>query len=188
MNARAPTDGQLLRDIAAGDDAAFRLLYERHAGWLLLRLKRRCGNQDLVAGALQDTFVAVWKSAGSWRGEGEVAAWLWGISIRQLISALRRRQDPDAASQELIAAVSPAVQSAEDELLLGVEHGDLGWALRTLSPELRATVQATLIDGLSTREAAHLLGLPQGTVKTRLRTAKQQLRERLTPVLDGRFS
>src|SRR5687768_1588711 len=101
MSTLAPTDGQLLRDIAAGDEAAFRLLCERHAGWLLLRLRRRCGNADLVAGALQDTFVAVWKSAGKWRGEGEVAAWLWGISIRQLVSALRRRRDPDAASAEL---------------------------------------------------------------------------------------
>jgi RNA polymerase sigma factor (sigma-70 family) len=188
MSTLPPTDGQLLQRIAAGDEAAFRLLYERHAGWLLLRLKRRCSNSDLVAEALQDTFVAVWKSAGKWRGEGEVAAWLWGISIRQLISALRRRQGPDAASADLISAASPAVQSAEDELMLGVEHGDVGWAIRSLSPELRATVQATLIDGLSTREASRLLGLPQGTVKTRLRTAKQQLRERLIPALDGRYS
>ncbi|MGZ5409827.1 MAG: RNA polymerase sigma factor, partial [Aeromicrobium sp.] len=90
MSTLDPPDGELLRNIAAGDEAALRLLYERHAGWLLLRLQRRCGNPEIVADALQDTFVAVWKSAGRWRGEGEVAAWLWGISIHRLISALRR--------------------------------------------------------------------------------------------------
>ncbi|TDO50582.1 RNA polymerase sigma-70 factor (ECF subfamily) [Kribbella sp. VKM Ac-2527] len=182
-----PTDSDLLRNIAAGDEAALRQLYERHAGWLLLRLKRRCGNPDLVAGALQDTFVAVWKSAGRYRGEGDVAAWLWGISIRRLVSALRGRPAADPLGDEVISAATPLVHSAEDELLLGVEYGDVGWALRTLPPELRATVQATVIDGLTAKEAAKLLGLPQGTVKSRLRVAKVQLRERLMPARDGRI-
>jgi RNA polymerase sigma-70 factor (ECF subfamily) len=66
--------------------------------------------------------------------------------------------------------------SAEDSVLLGVEHGDLGAALRRLSPELRVVVQATLLDGLTTRESARLLGLPQGTVKGRVRRAKELLR------------
>ena len=61
-------------------------------------------------------------------------------------------------------------------MLLGVEHGDLGGALGRLSPELRAVVQATVLDGLSTREAARLLGIPQGTLKGRLRAAKAQMR------------
>jgi RNA polymerase sigma-70 factor (ECF subfamily) len=181
------TDSELLRDIAAGDEAALRLLYERHAGWLLLRLKKRCGNPDLVAGALQDTFVAVWQSAGRWRGDGEVAAWLWGISIRRLISALRGRPAIDPLGEDVVSAASPLVRSAEEELLLGVEYGDVGWALRTLPPELRSTVQATVIDGLTTKEAAKLLGLPQGTVKSRLRVAKVQLRDRLMPIRDGRI-
>jgi RNA polymerase sigma factor (sigma-70 family) len=181
----ALTDPDLMRRIAAGDEGALRLLYERHAGWLLLRLNRRCGNPELVAGALQDTFVAVWQSAGRWRGEGEVAAWLWGISIRRLVSALRGRPAADPLGDEVVGAATPLVQSAEDELLLGVEYGDVGWALRSLSPELRETVQATVIDGLTTKEAASLLGLPQGTVKSRLRVAKERLRERLMPARDG---
>jgi RNA polymerase sigma-70 factor (ECF subfamily) len=62
---------------------------------------------------------------------------------------------------------------------VGVEHGDLAGALDRLSPELRAVVQATVLDGLTTREAAHLLGLRQGTVKTRMMRARQQLRKEL---------
>jgi RNA polymerase sigma-70 factor, ECF subfamily len=67
----------------------------------------------------------------------------------------------------------------EEELLLAVEHGDLAGALARLSPELRAVVQATVLDGLSTREASVLLGIPVGTVKTRAMRARRQLREEL---------
>jgi RNA polymerase sigma-70 factor (ECF subfamily) len=71
------------------------------------------------------------------------------------------------------------VESAEDRVLLGVEHGDLGGALDRLAPELRGVVQATVLDGLSTREARHLLGLRPGTVKTRMMRARRALREEL---------
>jgi RNA polymerase sigma-70 factor (ECF subfamily) len=69
--------------------------------------------------------------------------------------------------------------SAEERVLLGVEHGDLAGALNRLSPELRAVIEATVLDGLTTREAARLLGIPQGTVKTRLMRARAELREAL---------
>jgi RNA polymerase sigma-70 factor (ECF subfamily) len=70
-------------------------------------------------------------------------------------------------------------RSAEEEILLGVEYGDLGGALHRLSPELRAVVQATILDGLTSREAGRLLGIPAGTVKTRMMRARAQLREEL---------
>lgn len=72
------------------------------------------------------------------------------------------------------------VVSAEDEVMLGVEFGDLAGALSRLSPELRAVVQATVLDGLTTKEAARLLRIPPGTVKTRMMRARAQLREELT--------
>ena len=74
---------------------------------------------------------------------------------------------------------SDAEISAEDLVLRGVEYGDLAGALRRLSPELRAVVQATVLDGLTTREAARLLGIPAGTVKTRMMRARGILREEL---------
>ena len=64
-------------------------------------------------------------------------------------------------------------------MLLGIEYGDLGAALGRLSPEMRAVVQATVLDGLTSREAARLLGIPENTVKTRLHRAKARLREDL---------
>lgn len=169
-------DAALLARIASGDRAALDLLYREHAPWLMLRLSRRCNDPGLVDEVLQDTFVAVWKSAARWDGRGEVAAWLWGIGVRRLVDALRRRP---ALTSLLAPERAGVVASAEETVLLGVEHGDLGGALQRLAPELRAVIQATVLDGLTTREAGQLLGIPAGTVKTRVMRAKAALREKL---------
>lgn len=173
MTVRADGDDALLRAVAQGDRQALEALYRRHAPWLVLRLARRCADPGLVEEVVQDTFVAVWRGAGRYRGTGEVPAWIWGIGIRRLIDRLRRR--PTA----VVRAAEEVVVSAEDQVLIGVEHGDLGAALGRLSPELRAVVQATVLDGLTTKEAATLLGIPQGTVKTRAARARRELREAL---------
>jgi RNA polymerase sigma-70 factor (ECF subfamily) len=173
------SDAELLGLVAQRDEAALRELVERHSAWLTIRLRRRTPDEDLAAEALHDTFVALWRNPGSFRGEGDVGAWLWGIAIRQLVSRLRKRAQPVPVESRVISALSPTVRSAEDELLVAVEHGSVGDALRELSPELRQVLQATVVDGLSTREAAHLLGIPQGTVKSRARIAKSRLREQL---------
>jgi RNA polymerase sigma-70 factor (ECF subfamily) len=164
-------DVELLAAIGDQDAVALRTLFERHAPWLTARLNRRCSDRDLVDDALQDTFVEVWRRPHRFEGRGEVAAWLWGIAIRRLIDGLRRRKAPfrDRPHPE----VEP---SAEEQVLLNVEYGDLGGALERLAPELRAVVQATVLDGLTTREAGQLLGIPAGTVKTRMMRARAQLR------------
>lgn len=179
MELSSQTDAALLARIRERDEAALRELFERHSAWLSLRLQRRSSSPDLAAEALHDTFLAVWKNAGSFRGDGDVGAWLWGIAIRQLISRMRKKAAPEPVAAEILAALSPAVRSAEVQLLIAVEHGGLGDALRTLSPELRQALQVTVVDGLTTREAAQLLGIPQGTVKSRVRLAKGQLRRQL---------
>ena len=173
MTATAVAEEELLAAVAGGDRHAFRELYDRHAPWLTLRLGRRCPDPGLVEEAVQDTFVVVWRRADRYGGRGDVAAWIWGIAIRRLLDLLRRRPRHELA----LAARDETEPSAEEELLIGVEYGDLAGALNRLSPELRAVVQATVLDGLSTREAARLLGVPQGTVKTRMMRARAQLRE-----------
>mgnify|MGYP001100970814 CR=1 FL=1 len=169
-----PSDATLLVDVAERDIGAFRTLYERHAGWLSLRLARRCNDAELVADAVQDTFVAVWQKPRGFRGDGDVAAWLWGIAIRRLVSRLRTRSGVAAVSGH--PEVAPA---AEAQVLLSVEYGDIGQALARLSPEMRAVIQAVVLDGLSAREAAQLLQVPVSSVKTRLYRAKAHLRAAL---------
>ena len=168
------SDVDVLAAVADGDRRALRVLHDRHAPWLSLRLARRCGDPGLVDDALQDTFMAVWRGAGRYDGRGDVGAWIWGIAIRRLIDALRRQP----RCEVLVAEVDDRRCVAE-EILGNVEHGDLGGALRDLSPQLRAVVQATVLDGLTSREAGRLLGIPTGTVKTRMMRARIQLRAAL---------
>lgn len=171
------SDSELVEAIARNEDReALRVLYDRHAPWLMSRLRRRCADPGLVAEVVQDTFVAVWRGAGRFRGQGEVGAWIWGIGIRQLVGHLRKRVPTpvDTPPRDQLQV------SAEDQVLLAVEHGDLAGALGRLSPELRAVVQATVLDGLTTREAGQFLGIPTGTVKTRMMRARIELRGALT--------
>ena len=165
------SDDELLARTARSDTAALHELYDRHAGWLLLRLRRRCADPGLAEEVLQDTFVSVWRSAGTFTA-GSARAWLWTLASRRLVDALRRDGRAPRPAAEPLDAVVPG---AHDELC-DVTYGDLGTALSQLSPELRQVLQATVLDGLSTREAAVVLGIPQGTVKTRAARARAELR------------
>ena len=176
VNSDERPDSALIVALGDGDRAALSELYARHAPWLLLRLQRRCADPGLVDEVVQDTFVAVWRSAKRYDGRGEVAAWVWGIGVRRLVDALRRK--PNSYLVSAVPETSIEI-SAEERVLLGIEYGHLASALDQLSPELRSVVQATVLDGLTTAEASRLLGIPQGTVKTRMKRARAQLREEL---------
>jgi RNA polymerase sigma-70 factor (ECF subfamily) len=171
-------DTELLREVAGGDEAALATLYDRHAGWLTVRMSRRCGDPDLVDHAVQDTFLALWRQAGAYRGSGDVAAYVWGIGIRRLIDVIRR-EGGTGGRQRHRAEQPHLVVSAEDQVLAGIEHGRLGAALAGLSPELRSAIEATVLDGLTCAEAAVLLGVAEGTVKSRCHRARQALRAAL---------
>ena len=177
LGAEERDDAALLRAVARGDEEALAALYDRHAGWLTVRLTRRCAMPDVVDHAIQDTFLALWREAGSYRGGGDVAAFIWGIGVRRLIDAIRRENGP---RRLLWRAAEPAVVvSAEDQVLVGIEHGRLGQALAQLSPELRGAIEATVLDGLTCAEAAVLLGVAEGTVKSRCHRARLALRAAL---------
>lgn len=173
----APSDRELLAAIAERDRGALRTLFERHQPWLAARVRQRCSDPEVVAEVVNDTFLAVWDKPGRYRDQGEVAAWLWGIAIRTLLKRLRPRK---SVFERLVRHRQEHVPSAEEAVLLSVEHSDVGAALERLSPELLAVVQATVLDGLTTREAAELLGIPSGTVKSRMSRARTELREALS--------
>jgi RNA polymerase sigma-70 factor (ECF subfamily) len=176
-----PTDAELLARVADGDRSAFEAFYRRHAAWLVLRMRYRCLDDALVDDVVQETFLSVWRGTARYREQhaSDVAGWLWRIGSRRLIDSLRGH----GARQRLAGLLARRRQadepSAEEQVLVGVEHGDLAGALARLSPELRAVVQATVLDGLTTAEAAVLLGIPSGTVKTRAMRARRQLRQEL---------
>ncbi|WP_245722773.1 MULTISPECIES: RNA polymerase sigma factor [Micromonospora] len=175
----AVTEVQLVRRCARGEHAAFDELYRRTAPWLATRLRRRCSDDEIVAEVLQETFMAVWRSAGSFTGSAQSGAtgWIWTIAARRLVDAFRHRAR--AAELPLAIAAAPA-PAAEDEVLAGRVDADLLRALHTLAPEVRRVLQAMVLDGLSVRDTSALLGVPESTVKLRARMARIRLREALS--------
>jgi RNA polymerase sigma-70 factor (ECF subfamily) len=177
------TDDELLRAVARGDRAAFEEFHRRTAPWLALRLHRRCRDDDVVADVLQETFLAVWRSAAGYAGADQSGGWVWMIASRKLVDVYRRRGTAplslplDADIERSATQLSP---SAEEEMLVNTYDPDLVDALAGLSPELRQVLQVTVLDGLTTREAAVLLGIPEGTVKARAFRARRSLRGALS--------
>lgn len=172
------SDDELLRASAAGDRWAFEQYYRRNAPWLETRLRRRCGDAEVAADVLQEVFLAVWRAAGSYRGNGQAGGWLWSIASRRLIDAHRRRLARASAVGEPYEDLLLAA-SAEETALAGTYDARLAQALCGLAPELRAVLQATVLDGLSVRETSVLLNVPEGTVKSRAARARRLLREAL---------
>ena len=125
--ASASADVELVAAVAEHDSGALHELYVRHEAWIAARLSRRCADRHVVEEVLQDVFVTVWRSAGKYEGTGDVAAWLWGIAIRQLLHRVRPRRP---LLDRLRAQPIRDQQSVEEHVLIGVEHGDLGGGAR----------------------------------------------------------
>jgi RNA polymerase sigma-70 factor (ECF subfamily) len=176
----AADEGELVRRTARGDRRAFDELYRRTSPWLLARLRRRCADDDVVADVMQETYLSVWRAAGSFADSsaGSAVGWLWTIAAHRLIDAFRRRaRINDLPAVPLAETVAPA---AEDEVLAGRVGQELEQALLELPPEARQVLRAMVLDGLSVRETSLLLGVPESTVKSRARRARIALREALS--------
>jgi RNA polymerase sigma-70 factor, ECF subfamily len=144
---------ELVRLVARGDRAAFEELYRRTSPWLAVRLRRRCGDDELVAEVMQDTYLAVWRAAAAFAGAGvggSAVGWLWTIAARRLVDALRRRAR-DARPPPTAALPVAVVPAAEDEVLQATVGDPVGEALRRLAPELREVLRAMVLDGLTVR-------------------------------------
>jgi RNA polymerase sigma factor (sigma-70 family) len=177
----AADEEELVRRTAAGDRRAFDELYRRTSPWLLARLRRRCADDDVVADVMQETYLAVWRAAGSFAGSatsGSAVGWLWTIAAHRLVDAFRRRaRQSQVPAVPLTETVAPA---AEDEALAGWVGQELEKALLVLPAEAREVLRAMVLDGFTVRETSLLLGVPENTVKSRARRARIALREALS--------
>ncbi|MFJ8044090.1 RNA polymerase sigma factor [Kitasatospora sp. NPDC096147] len=173
----------LLYAVADGDRAAFEQLYRHYAPWLTARLRQRCPDAGLVDDVVQEAFVSVWRGASRYRRQdgADVAGWLWRICARRLADASRRH----GARQRLQALLvrfrgrDEGSASAEDTVLGTLAHGELGAAIERLPADLREALAATVLDGMTSKEASAALSIPEGTVKSRASRARRRLREEL---------
>jgi len=171
----ATDDKQILKRIAIGDREALAELYNRYQQHLFRYLLQLTPDYGLAEEMLQDTFVAVWKSARTFEGRSSVLTWLIGIARRQAHNTLRRHKLPtlDETVLEELIATEP---EPEDFALASVARDELTAAFKQLTPVHREMIVLIFIEELSYPEVAHVLGIPVGTVKSRLSNAKRMLR------------
>jgi RNA polymerase sigma-70 factor (ECF subfamily) len=171
----ADGDRRILGRVASGDRDALAELYARFGGTLFRYLLQLTNERGLAEEVLQDTLVGVWKSAGTFEGRSSVQTWLIGIARRQAHNTLRRRSLPRADVEELdvLAASGP---DPEDAALAEAERAEVAAAIRWLSPAHREILTLAFVDDLSYSEMATIVGVPEGTIKSRLSNAKRSLR------------
>jgi RNA polymerase sigma factor (sigma-70 family) len=171
----ARDDAATLARVATGDRDALAELYHRHGVALLRYLLQLTPDHSLAEEILQDTLLAVWKHANAYAGRSSVRTWMFGVARRQAHNSLRRR----GVSWEPVDALSdlPAPDpDPQDAVLAGMEREELAQALRDLAPTHREVLVLVLVDDLSYQEAAEVLGVPVGTVKSRLNHARGAVR------------
>jgi RNA polymerase sigma-70 factor (ECF subfamily) len=170
-------DDELISAIAAGDDTALRELFCRHAPWLAARLRSALPAAD-TEDVLQETFVAVWQGAKRYRPAGAAGGWLWGIARRQAALYLRRRGPATLELPELLTDTDQAADPAEAVLSGAV----LAAAAATLGPDgspEREVWRLVYVEDRPVAEAAEVLGVPVGTVKSRAHRVRRRLRAAL---------
>ena len=165
-------DRELISRVAAGDEAAFRQLYERYGDRVFRYALTLLRNLHLAEEVVQETMVAIWRGAGSFKGGSRVSTWIFGIARNQAHALLRREVRGERVPEEPLTLPDPA-EAVERE-------GRVLSALAELPPDQREVVVLAFYEGLSYREIASLLGVPEGTVKSRMHLAKRKLREALT--------
>jgi len=177
----SPSDNELLALVAAGDQQAFRLFYDRYAGRILSYVRQLSRNAGSEEDVVQEVFVQVWRKAATYRpSRGAVAGWLYTMTRNRLVDRWRRKSARIEADENELDRIEAPARGHEGHVVdLSVRQ-----ALSQLSLEQREAVELAYFGGLTYEETAEKLGLPLGTLKSRIRAGLQRMRS----LLDSRDS
>ncbi|WP_188307209.1 RNA polymerase sigma factor SigM [Streptomyces sp. CBMA123] len=175
----ADDDATLLARHVAGDQEAFGLLVNRHRDRLWAVALRTLGDREEAADALQDALVSAFRAAPGFQGRSAVTTWLHRIVVNACLdrarrSATRRTTPLDEDPQRLDRLVGTA-EPADSPVVRAEVHRELTAALAELPPEQRAALVLVDMQGYPVAEAAELLGVPVGTVKSRCARGRARL-------------
>jgi RNA polymerase sigma-70 factor, ECF subfamily len=177
----AAADEALIARIAGGDRDTMRALYLRHHVRVHRFAMRLVRNAAVAEDIISDVFLDVWRRAGSFEGRSAVSTWLLAIARFKALSVLRRKP-----GEELDEKGAAAVPDPMDDPELAVQKKDTGEILRecltALSREHREVIDLVYYHEKSVEEVAHIIGIPEATVKTRMFYARKKLARLLKSV------
>ena len=180
------TDTQLAEQIALSNAESFEVLFVRYREDVRMQANRVLRDEAAAEDVVQEVFLRVWERAGQWRGEGEVRAWLMRIATNAALTHLRkvRRQREqrlelsvqEAEEEGLAPEWLLEVAAGPDALLESAEERRLVRRLvDDLSEEKREAIRLFYDAEVNVRQAAERLGVPEGTVKSRLYQGRRQI-------------
>jgi RNA polymerase sigma-70 factor, ECF subfamily len=176
--AREPSDEQVLEAVGRGDDDALGVLYDRF-GRLAFRLAFRIlRDRALAEDAVQEAFLAVWRSADAYKRErAKPSTWILTVVHRRAVDIVRREQS--RRGEPLEVAPEPSAGPADEDAVLRDRRAAVQAALTELPGEQRQALELAYYGGLTQSELAERLGVPLGTVKSRMFAGLGRLRELL---------
>jgi RNA polymerase sigma-70 factor (ECF subfamily) len=167
-------DAELLRRIGQGDEDAMAAFYREHGRVVFGQVLLVVGDRVLAEEIVQDAMLAVWRGAGSFRGESSVRSWVIAIARRQTRDRLRgqrlRLVDDAFLADQPGSGPGPEVMALDR-----AELAEVRGAIRELAPAHREVLGLAFGSGLSLPEVAGVLEVPVGTVKSRLTAARTAL-------------
>jgi RNA polymerase sigma-70 factor (ECF subfamily) len=167
-------DAALLRRIGGGDEDAMAAFYHEHGRVVFAQVLLVTGERVLAEEILQDTMLAVWRGASSFRGESSARSWVIAIARRQSRDRLRRRRlrvvDDAFLADQPGSGPGPEVMALDR-----AELAEVTSAIRELAAPHREVLGLVFGSGLSLPEVAGVLEIPVGTVKSRLTAARTAL-------------
>ena len=174
------TEALLMDRMAAGDDAALGEIYDRFAPYVYGLAKRLTSNSGAAEEVVQDVFVGLWERPGAFDpGRGSLRSYIGVIAHRRAVDWIRREQSahrPQASDADVRA---PEPTAVDDVATARVVAQRVRQAVASLPAEQREAVHLAYFDGHTYREVASLLGIPEGTAKSRLRLGLAKLSDDL---------
>ncbi|HMO56494.1 MAG TPA: sigma-70 family RNA polymerase sigma factor [Roseiflexaceae bacterium] len=180
-----PADNQLLAQMTMRDSRALELLYDRYATIVYATALRMLGSVELAEEIVQEAFWRVWQRCGTFNAErGHVASWLFGIAHNLCIDELRRQRVRPSVSRGVAVELEMLDMPDPDADVAGMamqreRQRLVGMALQQIPAEQREVLELAYFGGLSQSEIATQLQIPLGTIKTRIRSGLQRLRDLL---------
>jgi RNA polymerase sigma factor (sigma-70 family) len=183
-----PVDEQIIRRIVAGDQRALAELYDRWARPAFSLARRVCADEGLAEDVVQEVFLAFWREPGRFdSARGAFSSWLLTLVHHKAVDAVRResviRRRTVPASEDGEEWSSTPGPGADQAAMGAVVAGQVRDALGRLPAEQREALALAYYGGYTQREVATLMGVPLGTVKSRMFTGVQRLRNVLGPLL-----
>jgi RNA polymerase sigma factor (sigma-70 family) len=170
------SDEELIAAVARTEQDALRALYDRHATAMLRLIRRLTSNTSIAEEILQEAWLAVWQSAGAFRGDSSVRGWVLGVARRQAHNRLRKAQPQlvDIDEMDASAAVDARVD-VEAHAIMSIAHDKIIAAIVALPDHLREVAVLALVEDLPYQDIATVVGVPLGTVKSRMSHVRTRL-------------